>query len=121
MSSLQELMAFIGSGYVFSKENYPLLAGKSDIQKMAFAINHSILHMNKSIGKIAAECESYDHGHSHLNEDIIKEATVKMLINTLKLADELGMTAKDLFETVPDLMKSKALQSCDCGFSLGMW
>ena len=100
-------MDFIGSRYIFSEKSYPLLAEKPEVQRMAFAINHSILHMSKSLGKIAAECESYDHGHGRPNEDVVKEATVKMLINTLKLADELGMTADDLAKAVPELMRSK--------------
>ena len=105
MKNLQDLMDFIGLRYLFSVENYPNI---SDIEskKIAFAINHSHLHMSKSLGRIATECEKYDHG---LDPDygIVKEATVKMFINTLKLAQELGMTAEQLSEAVPALMKSK--------------
>jgi|SRR3989344_3293169 len=105
--TLQELMDFIGSRYRFSEENYPALAGQSDGQKEVFAINHSILHMNKSIGVLAGECEAYDHGRVWPKGDVVKEATVKMLINSLKLAEEIGMTAEEIFETIPRTMKSK--------------
>ncbi len=107
MTNLQQIMDFIESKYVFSEENYPSLKGWSEAQRQAFAITHSVLHMNKSVGRIAGECESYDHGGDGPNNAIVREATVKMLINTLKLAEELGMTAEDLAKAIPVVMRSK--------------
>ena len=37
----------------------------------------------------------------------MKVATTKMLVNTLKLAQELGMKAEDLAGLVPQVMESK--------------
>lgn len=106
MDSLRTLMEFIGARYQFTPENYPEMEGMSEEQKKAFAVSHSAHHMMKSLGRIATECESYDHG-SRMNGPALREATVKMLINTLKLAEELGMTPEELANAVPDLMKSK--------------
>ena len=103
---LQELMDLINARYVFNDANYPALEKASVMEKMIFSIDHSVKHMNKAIGAICAETESYDHGGAFSTESI-KTATVKMLINTLKLAEELGMTAKYLAEEVPKIMKSK--------------
>lgn len=102
-------MAFINSKYVFNEQNYPALKGKSPEEKAMFALNHSILHMQKSIGMLAFEAEAYDHtkNYDFVHESKLKEATVKMLINTLKLAYELGLTAEKLAEAVPEMMKSK--------------
>ena len=77
MKSLQELMDFIGARYVFSEEHYPGLVGRSYKETVIFAVNHSVLHMAKSIGRIAAECEAHDHG-GDINNDAIHEATIKM-------------------------------------------
>ena len=78
-------------------------------RRLAFVVNHSHLHMSKSLGKIATELEIGDHlGYfPHQSEPVVREATIKMFINTLKLAQELGMTAEDLMSAVPEVMKSK--------------
>jgi hypothetical protein len=61
----------------------------------AFAIRHSVLHMAKTMGLLATECESFDHGTS-MNVVALREATIGMLINTLKLANDLQMSADEL-------------------------
>jgi hypothetical protein len=104
--SVSELMRFIGSRYVFNRDNYPGIEGMSQEEKRAFAVSHSAHHMTKSLGRISAECESWDYGN-RMNEESLREATVKMLINTLKLAEELGISAGELIGSVPRLMKSK--------------
>ncbi len=59
-----------------------------------------------SHGRISAESESWDHGGT-MNEEALREATVKMLINVLKLAEELGILPGELIGSVPRLMRSK--------------
>ncbi len=109
MQDLTNLMSFINSKYVFSEENYPALKGKTTEEKAVFALNHSVLHMQKSIGVLATQCEAYDHSGNFNNVDqaALKEATAKMLVNTLKLAHELGFSPEQLAEAVPLVMKSK--------------
>ncbi len=109
METVQQFIEFIGSKYIFNEENYPVMKDMPPEQKAMFALNHSVLHMQKSIGKIAEVCESYDHTgkYTYMNKSQVEEATVKMLVNTLKLAQELGFTGKELAERVPQLMKSK--------------
>lgn len=102
---IQALMDFVGQRYVFSAEHYPNIPTDAK-RNLAFAVTHSHLHMSKSLGRIATECERYDHGLEP-DYELVKEATVKMLINTLKLAQELGMNADELTEAIPSLMKSK--------------
>ena len=106
---LQALMDLIGSKYVFSKENYPKLNDSNPETKMMFAILHSKNHMDKSIGVIAGVCEEYDHKgqRTHQGITIVEEATVKMFINTLKLAEELGFSAEQLFERVERFYKDR--------------
>ena len=106
LDSLSMLMEFVGSRYKFTSENYPALKKKSPEQIKAFAVGHSAHHMMKSLGRISAECEAYDHG-GVMNQELLHEATVKMLINTLKLAEELGISAGELIGSVPRVMRSK--------------
>ena len=104
--SLNELMLFIGQRYTYTPEHYPALQDMSSDEHKAFAVSHSAHHMMKSLGKISAECEAFDHG-GQMNHEVLREAVVKMLINTLKLAEELELNGNDLCEAVPRLMKSK--------------
>ena len=108
MCDLQDLMDYIEKRYVFSPENYPRMRTMSAIKRFVFAVNHSHLHMSKSLGVIAAVLEGHDHANGGvMNVGDIKIATAKMLINTLKLAQELGMSADDLVALTEQSMKSK--------------
>lgn len=100
--NLQELMDLIGSKYIFNQENYPNMDDSVHETKMMFAIKHSSFHMQKSLGKIAEVCEEYDHrgARTHKTFNQTEEAVVKMFVNTLKLAEEIGMSADNLFESV---------------------
>lgn len=94
-SELSDLIKIVAERFESHTSVYPALALLDEEQKRGFTINHSVLHMSKPVGRLAAECESFDHGGS-LNVAALREATVKMLINTLKLADDLQMTADEL-------------------------
>lgn len=107
-TDLTKIMEYIGARYTFTPEHYPTLGVASPSQKKVFVVGHSVFHMCKSIGKLAAECERWDHaGSEHMDNAILKEATVKMFINAVKLAEELGISAQDLADSVPLYMASK--------------
>jgi hypothetical protein len=105
MKTIEELMEYIGQRYVFNADHYPALQHDT-IDPKLFGISHSVLHMNKSLGKIAAEAEYADHGGT-LSQDELEKATTKMLINVLKLAETIGMTPDQLASKIPEVMKSK--------------
>ncbi len=105
-TDLKSLMDFINQRYRFNEQTYPGIAEPINAHGGRFAVNHSVLHMNKSLGAIAAQVEAADHG-GEMDEAALETATTKMLVNVLKLASELGLTAEDLAAAVPEVMKSK--------------
>ncbi len=105
-SNIASAMKHIGKHYTFTSEYYPILDQLSPTQRKMFAVNHNHLHMSKSLGKIAAECEVFDHSGT-INHAALEKATVKMFINTLKLAEELGMSASDLCSKVPKFTRNE--------------
>ena len=109
VKTLEDLYAFINERYTFTEEHYPAMKGMDEEQKKMFAINHGVLHMMKSIGKIAAECEAYDHGDFTPVEQRteLPVALAKMLVNVLSLAHTLNITPEQLYEMVPAVMKSE--------------
>lgn len=93
--TLKELMTRIDSGYSFSADVYPALRAANLDQQHYFGLVHSLLHMEKSQGKLATELEAYDHG-GMMDDTKLCEAACKQLVNTLKLASHLGLSAEDL-------------------------
>jgi hypothetical protein len=86
-SDLSTLMTFVAERF------------RDEEHDRGFAIRHGVLHMTKAVGRLAAECESFDHGTS-MNTAALRESVVKMLVNTLKLADDVGLSADELAEGV---------------------
>ena len=105
LPDLVSLMNFIGDRYTFTDAHYPELLESTETHKRAFAIRHSLLHMNKVTGVIATEVEGAEHG-GEMDREKLKVAVTKMLINTIKLAEELGMSPAELVARVPLVMKS---------------
>ena len=105
-TDLAKVMSFIGACYTFTPEHYPSLEGVTPDQKKSFAVSHSVHHMCKSMGKLAAECERHDHG-GVMSDAALEKGAVKMFINAVKLIEELGLTAQDLADRVPEYMASK--------------
>lgn len=102
-TDLSSLMAVIGDRYKFTSNEYPGFDELPLQQKAAFIVRHSALHMMKSIGKIAAEAEAADHGKPMDSYELFT-ATTKMLVNVLKLAEELGFHPMELATNVSHVM-----------------
>lgn len=96
--NLQVLMDFIGKQYVYDRENYPNMNAVNREEKRAFALTHSVLHMTKTLGRLAGISEEYDHTGQLTSADLdaAKKHTIKMFVNVLKLAEELGLSGDSL-------------------------
>lgn len=97
-SDLAQLMVKIDLGYQFTNAKYPALNEENEHE---FSINHSLLHMNKSLGVMAAEVEKADHGDKMDHSELVL-ATQKQLVNVLKLACHLGITVPDIKKHISD-------------------
>ena len=104
MADLQETMDAIASAFVYDETSYPALADRTSEQRQQFALQHSLLHIQKSLGRIAAELETADHG-GKANAFKFKEAAIKQVINVLHLATLLGISAEDLHDVIPSYLR----------------
>ncbi|MEI9966866.1 MAG: hypothetical protein WDN67_04555 [Candidatus Moraniibacteriota bacterium] len=102
-NNLDSLIKYIAEKHAFTGEKYPEIKEASPEEILHFAIRHSALHFAKTAGKIAATSEDIDHGEKGKLEDL-KVNTAKSLINTLRLAELLGMTEKELTERVTEIL-----------------
>lgn len=88
------MMTFIGARLPFTQEEYPGIDLTPE-GRLKHAVRHGALHMMKSTGKIASQAETADHGGA-MDILTIKKTTASMLISTLNLAKELGMSSEEL-------------------------
>ena len=99
--NLDTLMKYVALHFEFNAKKYPELIGASEEDTLRFAIRHSALHFSKTAGKVAASSESVDHG-GILETEELKSNVAKSLINTLRLAELLKMSATELTELVKE-------------------
>jgi hypothetical protein len=102
---IEELIDYIAKNFEFNSEKYPELRNVSKKERLRFAIRHSSLHFAKTAGKIAASSEGTDHGDT-LDIQNLKVNTAKSLINTLRLAELLGMSGVELIRLVKESIES---------------
>lgn len=100
--TLASLMVIVGARYPTTNKQYPHADLGTPEKVKTFGVSHSSKHIGKTAGKIATEVEAYDHGVS-MNEESLRIATAQMLINTLKLAEVLGMSPRDLVMAISKL------------------
>ncbi len=105
-TDLSSLVAFITERYKYNSAAYPGFDAMTPEARGGFIVKHSVLHMSKSVGALAAEAERQDHG-GDMNNVALQVACAKMLVNTLSLASACGMTPEELADMVPKVMTSK--------------
>jgi hypothetical protein len=107
MNDLQSLMALLAEKWFCTTERYPELALLDSAQRRNFRLKHSVLHITKTAGKLAAVCEAFDHrGTSRIGaEDALQIECIAMFNNALNLAREAGLSASDLLARAPLYVK----------------
>ncbi len=98
---IDELIQFISENFIFDENSYPELKGVDEQARFLFAVRHSALHFSKTAGKIAAVSEDVDHGNE-IDIEELKKNVPKALINTLRLAELVGMSEDDLVKAIED-------------------
>ncbi len=99
--TLESLYQRVWDGWVFDRA-YALLP-KTGREQERFAVRHVAMHIGKQSGKILALVEPMDHSGREPDEDDTKEMARQlsyMIINVLKLASLLGISATDLLANV---------------------
>jgi len=98
-TDLRVVMDSITSVFTFTPEKYPAMRGMIFPRRQEFAVDHSIKHAMKTVGKLAAQSESRDHG-GHEDYDSLRTDTIKLVITALNLAHVLGIRPEDLPELI---------------------
>lgn len=103
---IDKLIKYIAEHFVFDENTYPELANATDREKHDFAIRHLSLHFSKTAGNISSVSESADHGEE-VDIDKIKENIPKSLINTLRLAELVGMREEEIISKIKEKYSEK--------------
>ena len=92
---LEDMIAFVTRGWIFTDEKYPELKGKNHQERRIWCLRHILEHQMKALGNLAAVVEACEHG-GNLQEPRVKELTAKMLRNTLRISELMTMSADEL-------------------------
>ena len=106
MNEIERLINFIAEHHKFDAIKYPELNGASPEEILKFAVRHSALHFSKTAGKIAAVSENTDHD-GQIDVEEIKINLSKGFINALRLAELVGMSEKELIDSVEKIIKEE--------------
>lgn len=93
--NVDALMELVLRSLPVDSVRYPTIAPMDEIQIQRFCVKHSALHFSKTAGQLAAIAEAIDHG-AELKTDSLRKIAVNSLVNAFKLADEAGLSAKDI-------------------------
>jgi hypothetical protein len=93
-TDVADLLLIIAEGLPVDSDHYPELPSEgSDVDR--FCIRHSALHFAKTAGQLAAVAEATDHGGT-LDRSRIAQIAAASLVNSLKLANEIGLSASEM-------------------------
>lgn len=103
--TLHELSTHIAEHFRFDTDNYKKLPDDAEEARL-FALRHMKDHMSKSVGAMATMFEASDHSGNFPpeNDQELKQLTVKMLINTLKMAEILDVSPNQLLEDASNMI-----------------
>lgn len=102
--TLDELIALINKGYVFNESVYPLMGKLSESERLLFSLQHALVHVTKTNGKLSTHIENADHG-GVLQTQIMKEEAIKQVINALVTTSLLGVSATEILSYVQERFK----------------
>lgn len=86
---------------------YPETAGMNDDQRMNYLVKHSLLHIGVTVGKISKVCQARDHKKEFTEEErkALKHEATALFVNSLKLAEEVGLTPEELVAQAPSFVR----------------
>lgn len=96
-----ELMLMIAGYLPVTVAQYPSLAFRDHEPVASFCVQHSALHFSKTAGQLAAIAEAIDHGHA-MEVTSIRKIAINSIINSFKLANEIGLTSDELIKGIHD-------------------
>src|SRR3989338_1574979 len=96
----------VGKTWEFDAKTYPELATLSGEERDRFVLNHVLLHLLKSMGKIATALEAAEHGKP-FDQKMVQEVAWKLLVNALQVANISNMTPQQVAEDLAKWIESK--------------
>lgn len=119
MSTLEEIMKLIDKHYQFNSSTYENLRNVEhawetpkhyENYQFIFGIEHSLMHMMKTEGKLAILVEKFHHVSFDIEEvsqEEIKVLAVKQVVNALKLASHLGISSEEILLVIQKQYEQK--------------
>lgn len=97
--TLDELINLVSDLFPVDETHYPDLRSHQGRETVEFCLRHSALHFSKTAGRLAAWVEDADHG-KYAKIDALEAIVAAGLINSLKLADEIGISGTEILSRI---------------------
>ena len=107
--TLDSLIDMISDFLPVDEHTYPELAERDRAESISFCLRHSALHFSKTAGKLAAFVENADHGNFSQIE-ALEAIVAASLVNSLKLADEIGISGPEIMLQIEQKFGRRALE-----------
>ena len=99
VDQIEQLMRMIVEFLPVTSAQYPSLDTNGHEPIANFCVRHSALHFSKTAGQLAAIAEALDHG-VNLQEANVRKIAVNSVINSFKLASEVGLSPTELVHEI---------------------
>jgi hypothetical protein len=99
--TLSELIDLVSDLLPVTEAQYPDLRSQPGSETVEFCLRHSALHFSKTAGRLAAWVEDADHG-KYARIDALESIVAAGLINSLKLADEIGVSGTEILSRIKE-------------------
>ena len=99
VTTFDQLIDAVSDLLPVDRTHYPDLPEPMSGHAVQFCLRHSALHFSKTAGRLAAFVEDADHG-SYQEIEKLEGIVAASLINSFKLADEIGLSGTRLVESI---------------------
>lgn len=97
--TLDVLMELVSDLLPVDRKTYPEVPVVNLSETVTFCLRHSALHFAKTAGRLASFVEDADHG-KFAKFQTLEAIVAASLVNSLKLADEIGLSGADIIDAV---------------------
>ncbi len=106
--TLDELIDLVSDLFPVDEAHYPALRYQPSGPDVEFCLRHSALHFSKTAGRLAAWVEDADHG-KFAKIEALESIVAAGLINSLKLADEIGVSGTEILSRIKQRYSGPAI------------
>lgn len=101
---IEDLLKLVVEKFPCTENEYPEMQVLDETGKRRFERSHALAHVMKSLGRVAAQLETIDHGVP-ANKDATQSRICKLMADVMRLAAAFDLTDEDIKEYFESLSR----------------